>query len=59
MWSPSKDWRHLRRITKRARRRALLYGDLIEQQLEKKHDPEDEEELSMQVLFSHYLLAFS
>ncbi|CAM6098581.1 unnamed protein product [Calypogeia fissa] len=50
IWSPDKDWRYLRRITKRAKRRALLYGDLTEKEPERKPDPEDEEELSMKDL---------
>lgn len=57
IWSPRKDWRSLRRITKRAKRRALLYGELLEEELEPKHNPEDDEVLTMQVLFS--ILALS
>lgn len=50
IWSPRKDWRSLRRITKRAKRRALLYGELLEEELEPKHNPEDDEVLTMQEL---------
>ncbi|CAK9855092.1 unnamed protein product, partial [Sphagnum jensenii] len=50
IWSPHKDWRYLRRITKRAKRHALLYGEQLEQESERKHDPEDDEELTMQEL---------
>jgi hypothetical protein len=39
-------------MTKRAKRRALLYGELLEQELEPKHNPEDDEDLSMKVLFT-------
>jgi hypothetical protein len=42
----------LRRITKRAKRHALLYGEQLEQESERKHDPEDDEELTMQVSVS-------
>jgi hypothetical protein len=52
IWSPREDWRFLRRMTKRAKRRALLYGELLEQELEPKHNPEDDEDLSMKVLFT-------
>ncbi len=52
IWSPHKDWRYLRRITKRAKRHALLYGEQLEQESERKHDPEDDEELTMQVSVS-------
>lgn len=37
-------------MTKRAKRRALLYGELMDQELEPKPDPEDEEELTMKVI---------
>lgn len=50
IWSPREDWRFLRRMTKRAKRRALLYGELLEQELEPKHNPEDDEDLSMKEL---------
>ncbi|KAJ7524162.1 hypothetical protein O6H91_18G080400 [Diphasiastrum complanatum] len=43
MWSPKKDWRHTRRITKRARRRALLYGDNVEQESDVECNETDEE----------------
>lgn len=51
IWSPREDWRSLRRITKRAKRRALLYGELLEHELEPKNNPEDDEELSTEVRY--------
>ncbi len=44
IWSPHKDWRHLWRITKWAKWHALWYGEQLEQELEWKHGPEDDEE---------------
>ncbi|KAG6548308.1 hypothetical protein Mapa_010174 [Marchantia paleacea] len=55
IWSPHKDWRYLRRMTKRAKRRALLYGELVDQEFEPKPDPEDEEELTMKDLLEAVL----
>ncbi|KAL2620694.1 hypothetical protein R1flu_000899 [Riccia fluitans] len=55
MWSPRKDWRYVRRMTKRAKRRALLYGELLDEELEPKPDPEDEEELTMKDLLEAVL----
>lgn len=57
IWNPREDWRSLRRITKRAKRRALLYGELLEQELEPKHNPEDDEDLTMKVLLLLFLFS--
>ncbi|KAH7299307.1 hypothetical protein KP509_24G004600 [Ceratopteris richardii] len=32
IWSPDKDWRYFRRMTKRAKRKALLYGEEVDEQ---------------------------
>lgn len=51
MWSPDKDWRYSKRITKRAKRKALLYGeDLNEHLLQRRVDFMDEEEPTMKEL---------
>eukprot|EP00850_Spirogloea_muscicola_P021226 SM000241S08515 [mRNA] locus=s241:144841:151628:+ [translate_table: standard] len=49
MWSPDKNWRNHRRMTKRAKRRALIYGEEAEESLPLR-DPEDEEDVSMKDL---------
>ena len=51
IWSPPKNWRSLRRITKRAKRRAIMYGEPRQEQ-EAKGTSEDDEELSMKVFVS-------
>eukprot|EP00250_Pteridium_aquilinum_P020786 c24947_g1_i1 orf=2670-5117(+) len=44
IWSPDKDWRYFRRITKRAKRKALMYGEDVDEQQQRKHTFPDEEE---------------
>lgn len=50
IWSPDKDWRYFRRITKRAKRKALMYGEDLDEHLQRKHNFMDEGEPTMKEL---------
>ncbi|KAI5072215.1 hypothetical protein GOP47_0012321 [Adiantum capillus-veneris] len=49
IWSPDKDWRYFRRMTKRAKRKALMYGEEVDDQ-QKSHTSVLEEEPTMKEL---------